>query len=159
MDFISDKTMDVTTLALDGLMKRHKILSANIANAEVKGYQRQDVTFEDKLKDILALEKEQEHLKISNSTLTAGNSVAAFMGEADLPSLATSKAIEAQKAYASYKPALMGDDSPAITEDGNNVNIEKEMVEMAKNTSKFTVLSELQSRMMRHMGEIIKGAM
>lgn len=158
MDFVSDRTMDITTLAMDGLMKKQKVLSANIANAEVKGYQRQDVSFESKLKSILEVEDEQQRLKEANSTLTTKSRDAAFMGAADLSYHASAKALEARRAYAEYTPDIKSDDSPAIAADGNNVNIEKEMVEMAKNSSKFMVLSELQSRMMRHTGEIIKGA-
>lgn len=159
MDLVSNKTIDITTLALDGLMQKQRVISANIANAEVKGYQRQDVSFEGKLRSILNTEDEQERLKIANSTLTSG-SAAAFMGDRKfLPQAASMKAMEAREAYASYKPLTMGDDSPAISADGNNVNIEKEMVEMAKNTSRFMVLSELQSRKLRGISEVIKGAM
>ena len=49
MDFLTDRTMNLTELAMDGLMARQKVIAANIANAETPGYKAKYITFEDEL--------------------------------------------------------------------------------------------------------------
>lgn len=55
---MSDLFSDLTTMALskglDGAGTRHKAIANNIANSETPGYIRQDVTFEDQLKQALS---------------------------------------------------------------------------------------------------------
>jgi len=54
---MADLFSDLTTLALskglDGAGTRHKAIAGNIANVETPGYIRQDVSFEDQLKQAL----------------------------------------------------------------------------------------------------------
>ena len=152
------KTIDVTTLALDGLMNKHRAVSANIANSEVAGYQRQEVSFEDQLNDILEKEYEQETYKSANSKIIPIDPQSVFRSK-QMSSVTASKALEAKQAYGAFKPMVSDDESPAISANGNNVNIEKEMVELAKNTTKYTVLSEVLAKKMAGIGEVIKGAM
>ena len=65
MDFLTDRTMNLTELAMDGLMARQKVIAANIANAETPGYQRKDVIFEDQLVKIMQQENLKENIKKS----------------------------------------------------------------------------------------------
>lgn len=156
MRFIDSKTIDVTTLALDGLMKKHKAISANIANAEVAGYKREDVSFEDQLNQILEKEYEQESFKSINSKLPYMKNTS--MVEIQQMSAATkAKAIEARQAYGAFKPILSQDDSEMTSANGNTVNVEKEMVELAKNTTKYSVLAENVAKKLQGLQEIIKG--
>ncbi len=158
MKMIDSKTIDVTSLALDGLMKKHRAISGNIANAEVAGYQRQDVSFEDQLNNILEKEYEQEAYKSANSRISPSNPQTIFMGK-QMSALTSAKKLEAMQAYGSFKPVTASDNSPAVSPDGSNVNVEKEMVELAKNTTKYSVLSESLARKLSGLSEIIKGAM
>lgn len=158
MKFIENKTIDVASLALDGLMKKHRALSGNIANAEVAGYQRQDVTFEDQLNDILDKEYEQEAYKSANSKIMPTDPQTIFMSK-QMSSVTSAKKLEAQQAYGSFNPVVASDNSPAVSADGSNVSVEKEMIELAKNTTKYTVLSESLARKLSGLSEVIKGAM
>lgn len=158
MELIDSKTIDVTTLALDGLMKKHRALSGNIANAEVAGYQRQDVSFEDQLNDILEKEYEQEAYKSANSKLPMTDPQTIFMSK-QMSAFTTAKKLEAKQAYGDFKPVVATDNSPAVSPDGSNVSVEKEMIELAKNTTKYTVLAEALSRKISGLSETIKGAM
>ena len=63
MDFLTDRTMNLTELAMDGLMARQKVIAANIPNAETPGYQRKDVIFEDQLVKIMQQENLKENIK------------------------------------------------------------------------------------------------
>lgn len=158
MNVISGKTTDVVALALDGLMKSHRAISANIANAEVAGYKSQSVSFEDQLNNILEKEYEQEAFKSANSKISPVNPQSVMMSK-QMSSVAATKKLEAKEAYGAFSPQVMDNDSPATSANGNNVNIEKEMVELAKNTTKYTVLSELLAKKMAGLSEVIKGAM
>ena len=158
MHFIDSKTIDVTTLALDGLMQKHRTVSANIANSEVAGYQRQDVSFEDQLNDILEKEYEKEAYKSMNSRISPVDPQT-VMRSKEMSAVTATKAIEAKQAYGAFKPQFIDDGGEPISDSGNNVNVEKEMVELAKNTSKYSVLSEVLAKKLSGIGEIIRGAM
>lgn len=158
MDFISGKTTDVVALALDGLMKNQRAISANIANAEVAGYKGQNVSFEDQLNNILEKEYEQEAYKSANSKISPVDPQTVMLSK-QMSSVAAAKKLEAQEAYGAFKPQVSDDESPFTSASGNNVNIEKEMVELAKNTTKYTVLSELMAKKLSGLSEVIKGAM
>lgn len=156
MHFIDSKTIDVTSLALDGLMQKHRAVSANIANSEVAGYKRQDVSFEDQLNEILEKEYEKESYKSMNSKISPVDPQT-VMRSHQMSAATASKAIEAKQAYGAFKPTLFNDEASAISENGNNVNVEKEMVELAKNTAKYSVLSELLGKKLSGVSEIIRG--
>ena len=152
------KTIDVTSLALDGLMQKQRTISANIANSEVAGYKRQDVSFEDQLNDILEKEYEKEAYKSANSRISPVDPQTVLRSQ-QMSAAATTKAMEARQAYGAFSPRHMEDEGVAISENGNNVNVEKEMVELAKNTTKYSVLSEVLGKKLSGLGEVIKGAM
>lgn len=150
------KTIDVTSLALDGLMQKHRTISANIANSEVAGYQRQDVSFEDQLNEILEKDYEHEAYKSMNSKISPVDPQT-VMRSHQMSAATTVKAIEASQAYGAFKPRLISDEGAATSDNGNNVNVEKEMVELAKNTTKYSVLSEVLAKKLSGVSEIIRG--
>ena len=152
------KTIDVTSLALDGLMQKQRTISANVANSEVAGYKRQDVSFEDQLNDILEKEYEKEAYKSANSKISPVDPQTVLRSK-EMSAVTTAKALEARQAYGSFSPKLMEDEGAAISDNGNNVNVEKEMVELAKNASKYSVLSEVLGKKLAGLSEVIKGAM
>ena len=158
MDLIHSKTIDVTAMALDGLMRKHRALSGNIANAEVEGYQRQDVSFENQLSNILEKEYEQEAYKSANSKISITDPQSVFMSK-QMSAFTTAKKMEAMQAYSEFRPIVSTDNSPATSPDGSNVSIEKEMIELAKNTTRYTVLTEALSKKLAGLSETIKGAM
>jgi flagellar basal-body rod protein FlgB len=157
VNIINDKTIDVTTLALDGLMQKHRSIAANIANADVAGYQRSDVSFEDQLNNILEKDYEHEAYKTANSQLSPVDPQTVLRSK-EMSAAASAKALEARQAYGAFKPMNIEDNSPAVSANGNNVNVEQEMVELAKNTTKYTVLSETLAKKLASLSEVIKGA-
>ena len=160
MDLISTRAIEVANLALDGLAARHRVLSANVANAQTPGYQRSDVVFEDQLKSIINIEDAKESVKLANS---AGmginfNSNSLDSVNAVIPTGSDSaNMILASDSYKSFKPVTLADNSPAVTSDGNNINIEQEMTELMKNGTKYNVLSDVEAKMFKKMQEVIKG--
>ena len=56
MDFLTSRAMNVTKLALDGLMMRQQAIASNTANVMTPDYQRKDIVFEDQLQKMLELD-------------------------------------------------------------------------------------------------------
>ena len=59
MDLISNRTIEITKLGMDGLLDRQHAISSNIANVMTPDYQRKEVAFESQLSEII----EKEDLK------------------------------------------------------------------------------------------------
>ncbi len=129
MNILTKTSMEITALALDGLSKKHKALSSNIANANTPDYSRIDVEFEGQLQRILETEKAKEQKKEIKKPLE----------------------------FSGYNPQIMMSGDPAQGSGANNVNIEMEMAELAKNGMKYNALAQLQSKAFMGLKEVIKG--
>ena len=144
MDFTISRTAKIMEKALDGLSARHKAISANIANAQTANYTRNDVIFEDQLQNIVAMENVKENVKIQNSKMP----LTVNFSQADL--------ILKSNPYENFAPDTVIDTDSAIISNGNNVNLEVEMVELSKNASRYNVLAQLQGKHYRSLLEQIK---
>lgn len=96
---------------LDASSLRSRSISNNIANINTKGYKRQYVTFEESLKE-----------SIDNISLKTDND----------------KHISSGSEYGEIKTKV--DNSSSMREDGNNVDIDNEMVNQAANTLMYNAL-------------------
>jgi len=151
MDFISSTAMNVTKLAMDGLMARQSAIASNTANVETPYYQRKDVFFEDQLKDIIAKENRKDEIKALNCAKFEPTSLNQIRPtEMDLKFLQTNS-------YEGYAPQTITDTRMVNPYSGNNVSIEKEMMDMAKTGTQFQALSTLEARMMSQLKEVIAG--
>jgi len=158
MDFISKPAIEMTTLALDGLAARHKVLSSNIANAETPGFKRSDVNFEDQLNKIMtsenAMQKEKEEYSMSlmyypNSLNSAGQ----INDQANITDSGDNTTVNYQK----FQPEIIQTNDANTKPNGNNISIEHEMAQLAQNGMKYTALSTLQGKMFQQMQDIIRG--
>ncbi len=118
-------------LGLDAYALRHKAISDNLANAETIGYKRKEVRFEDKLQELARsglLERTTErHL----GTYVLGSE--------------------------QLTPELMIDTTPSDVNDINNVDIDNEMSEMAKNHLQFNYASHLSKMFFELLNTSIRG--
>ena len=64
---LTTRAMDVTKLALDGLIQRQQAIASNTANVMTPGYQRKDVVFEDQLQEMLKKDDLKREIKAINS--------------------------------------------------------------------------------------------
>ena len=148
MDFLTMRTVEIGSRALDGLSSRQKAISANIANANTEGYQRTDVEFESQLASII---NQDDALNQTRYSYMKANTAAAGMSY-NVPSLdqLTMQGADVDfskiNVYKDFQPEIVSDTGSALSPDGNNVNIETEMAELAKNGTKYQVISELLSR-------------
>lgn len=146
MDFISSFSMEVLSKSMDGLAERHKAIASNLANVETPGYQRQGVQFENALQKAI-----QKHNARTKAVVEASN------GEA-LPMMTNERGhINLNPVYndvADVTPQVFTDKAHSRY-DQNGVDVESEMVDLAKNTEHYSALSTLESRMFRSIRGVI----
>jgi len=156
MDFISKPAIEITTLALDGLSSRHKVLASNIANADTPGFKRSDVNFEDQLGKILNNEntKQKEKEDYSASLMYYPSSIVSAEEESESGNFI----YDDKKAnYNDFQPEVVQTDDPNVRPDGNNTSIEHEMSQLTQNGMRYTALATLQGKMLKEIQDVIKG--
>jgi flagellar basal-body rod protein FlgB len=121
LDKIAGKTA-VLEKALDAALIRNEVISNNIANVNTPGYKKAYVRFEDQMASAAAefhigsLNKDSKFLPIGN----------------DMRSIPA--------------PEVIQNPFTSVRKDGNNVDIDVEMAELAKNTIKYNALINQISR-------------
>ncbi|MDO9121474.1 MAG: flagellar basal body rod protein FlgB [Anaerolineaceae bacterium] len=114
----SDDALSAATLALKGLTARHQTISSNIANVDTPGYSAKQVDFETTLQRSLNSPKNLTSMAKTNKLhLDSSTSTASF--------LTTSN-----RAGGTYR------------EDGNNVDIDTELMDMAETNIKYQAISQ-----------------
>jgi flagellar basal-body rod protein FlgB len=111
--------MNIIPKALDAIETRQKIYSHNIANYNTPGYKRKDVSFEEELRKALG-DSDEIKLKSSNE-----------------------KHIKNIPSINEVNYNIVEDNSRSAREDGNNVDIDIEMVKMMENTLQYNALTRL----------------
>lgn len=160
VDLISTRTIDVTKMALDGLMMRQKAITANTANAMTPDYQRKEVSFEGQLRDIIAKDDLKTYIKQQNSIEYNPTSIDMAMGTGQQKSLTPQEARYLQSdIYSNYDPQITDDFVSGSDATGNNVNLEQEMMDMASVGMKYNVLSSLEAKNLNEIRSAIKGDM
>ncbi len=114
-DKISGST-DFLEKALDGSWLKHKAINQNIANSDTPGYKKINVEFEKQLKD--AINENKGKLYITN--------------EKHIPHINYSK---------NFSPKITEQKGYSYRFDKNNVNMDVEQAELAKNAIKYDALA------------------
>ncbi len=151
--------MDITKLAMDGLMDRQQAISSNIANVVTPGYQRKEVAFENQLAEIIEKEDLKDYIKGQNSIEYIPPNVDVFTGEVHqyrTPTL-QEKAYLKSNTMADFKPQYVTDIYSGANTDGNNVELEREMMDLSKTGTKYLVLSNLERRQFTELSNVILG--
>ena len=159
MDLITNRTMQITKLGMDGLMDRQHAIASNIANVMTPGFQRKEVAFESQLSEILEKENLKDYIKAQNSIEYKPPMIDVFTGEIHqyrTPTL-QEKAYLQSNVYEQYKPQLVTDVYTGTDSSGNNVELEREMMDLSKTGTKYMVLSNLTRRNFTGLTEVIKG--
>ena len=151
--------MQITKLGMDGLMDRQHAIASNIANVMTPGFQRKEVAFESQLSEILEKENLKDYIKAQNSIEYKPPMIDVFTGEIHkyrTPTL-QEKAYLQSNVYEQYKPQLVTDVYTGADSQGNNVELEREMMDLSKTGTKYMVLSNLTRRNFTGLTEVIKG--
>ncbi|MGI9951221.1 flagellar basal body rod protein FlgB [Moorellaceae bacterium AZ2] len=121
-------TLQVLSKALDAAALRQRTIAHNIANVNTPGFKRYYVTFEDELRR-------------------------ALNGEGGLPLYRTHPRHLPQDAL-SLEPRVEQERTTSMREDGNNVDVDREMVELVMNSINYNLMvQQLNGRlgMLRHV--------
>lgn len=162
MDLISSRTMDITKLAMDGLMERQRAISANTANVMTPGYQRQEVSFEDQLKGLIDEDKARTTLKERNSieynpqTLDTAVNRVEYAGENKSLTPQQMRFLASGTDYGKFSPET-ATDMVAGDDTGNNVDLEKEIMDMASVGIKYNTLVKVEAQNIKLVSTAIKG--
>ncbi len=152
MDLIDNRTRDIGQMALDGLYERSKAISSNTANALTPGYQRKEVSFEGSLRQIIERENQKEELKVQN-TIKSGKNPAELLRTQTPEQIAFLNS----QVQEGYLIDVENDTSDPYDPDGNNVNIEAEMMDEAKTGMKYQVVANLLSKSYGNLARVIQG--
>jgi flagellar basal body rod protein FlgB len=159
MDLISNRTIDVTKLAMDGLMMRQKAITANTANVTTPGYQRKEVNFENQLKEIIEKDDLKTYIKEQNSIEYNPTSLDMVMDQSANPGLTPQQSRYLQSGiYGNYNPQITDDTASGSDSTGNNVNLESEVMDMASVGLRYNVLATLEGKQLKLVGDAIKGS-
>lgn len=159
MDLISSRTIEITKLSMDGLMNRQQAISSNIANVVTPDYQRKEVAFESQLAEIIEKENLKDYIKGQNSMEYVPPNVDVFTGEVHqyrTPTL-QEKAYLKSNTLEDFKPQYVTDVFSGSNTDGNNVELEREMMDLSKTGTKYLMLSNLERRQFTNIRNAIAG--
>lgn len=159
MDLITNRTIEITKLGMDGLMERQHAVASNIANVMTPGFQRQEVAFESQLAEIIEKEDLKDYIKGQNSIEYKPPMVDVFTGEVHQYRTPTmqEKAYLKSNTMAQFDPQVVTDIYSGSDSSGNNVELEREMMDLAKVGTRYTVLSNLERMQMTGVSEAIRG--
>lgn len=137
MDNVGDsKLVQSLGVALNGLAERNKAITTNIANVSTPQYKRQYVPFEDTLAKAI---RDSDKLQLEVVSTHADH--------------ITSKV----EKISDIKPGVHIDEVTKIHSNGNNVDVDKEMVELAKAGLKFRASSKIAQGHFGMMRNVIRG--
>lgn len=151
MNLIHNRTKEIAAMALDGLHERSKAISANTVNVLTPNYQRKEVSFEKSLQDVIARENEKEEIKLQNSMMYQNNPQKVLEQTPEQIAFLNSEVNQ------DFFIDVQNDLSEPNGVDGNNVNLETEMMDEAENGMRYQVVASLLSKSYTHLGSIIKG--
>ena len=159
MDIISSRTIEITKLGMDGLMDRQQAISSNIANVMTPDYQRKEVAFESQLAEIIEKENLKDYIKGQNSIEYVPPNVDVFTGEVHTYRTPTmqEKAYLQSNIYDEFKPQYVTDVYSGSNTIGNNVELEREMMDLSKTGTRYLVLSTLERKQFAELSEVIRG--
>lgn len=131
ISLISDSALQAASLALDGLSLRQQIVGHNLANVDTPGYKAQQVNFESTLQRALDTDTPQD--------LTLAKTDEAHLSFRD------------ESTQFSSITLRQGGSTRA---DGNNVDIDVEMVQMTETNVRYQALTQLASKKLLLLREI-----
>lgn len=125
-------TFNLLGKGLEASTKRHKVIANNISNVNTPKFKRQIVTFEDQMAkvfdgkvDLVGRREDDRHIPI---------------GEIN---------------YMDVNATTITDRIHVMRNDKNNVDIDVEMSDLAKNTMNYQILSTRLSSMFRDLNDVI----
>lgn len=118
----NNQTPSVLKKALDFQSQRHLLVSSNISNMDTPGYKAQDVNFEGQLRQAIGTSGELKMKTTNGKHIGPGNS-----------------------AVKNMSPDVF-EEQDAAKSNGNNVNLDKEMMKLAENQIAYNATTQLMGK-------------
>jgi flagellar basal-body rod protein FlgB len=118
-----EKTIDILHRSMDASLLRREIISNNVSMADVPNFKRTDLTFESELKRALESEKQKPALEL---TLTNPRHIPNWR----------------PRNYQDVEPRRVLDYVTVSKSNGNNVDIEQEIMQSMQNELLYTLMSQ-----------------
>lgn len=134
------KNLTMLEKSLDASVLRREVIANNIANVDVPGFKRSEVTFEAELKRALDSQRSVEQDE-PLSTLHKGHI-----------------AYRQPRSIDSVKAMVHADYNSSMRNDGNNVDIEDEVMKMVKNQLHFSLITDRISGKFQEWNSMIRMA-
>jgi flagellar basal-body rod protein FlgB len=122
---LSSEMMDLVQRSLDAAALSHRVIADNLANVDTPGFKRSEVVFSEKLKQAFEAR--------------AGEPQQLAAARTDPGHLAFSSA----PSVGEVEPEVLTDKSSSLRNDGNNVDIDREMSLLAQNTVWYSTLAQI----------------
>ncbi len=133
----STKTIDLMQRAMGYSIMKKEVIDNNIANASTPNYKRRDVTFQAELERALNSEKMAPGVPFKMSRT---KHIPAFR----------------VKDYKAVTPKIITEFNTYQNNNGNSVDIEKEMIESTKNTMYFNALAQRTAKAFSKLKFLLK---
>lgn len=134
LNYLLEKSLDVEST-------RRKVISNNISNVDVPNFKRSEVDFESELKRVID-EREQVRANQFPTKMTDPRHIP----------------FNEEQSVRSVRPRINLDYSTTYRNDGNNVDIEKEVVDLAKNQMRSAAAVQSISQNFKIMKLIMRSA-
>ena len=132
MDLLGGRTWQVITKALDAAGLRQRVIAHNVANLNTPGYKKYQVRFEEELRSALRV-----------------TSLALYRTHPDH--------FDAQPRLETVAPRVMRDAATSSRPDGNNVDLNEQMVQLAMNSLYYNVAAQAASGYLARLRYVISG--
>ena len=135
MELFNSPSMRLLENTINAASVRQRVIANNIANADTPYFRRSYVTFEDALQEAMTSD-----VKLSGSRTNAKH----------IP-------IGRERAQQDPEMQVLTDTSTAVNNNFNNVDIDYEMAQMAKNQLRYNVLMQKLNGELRSLRQAIEG--
>lgn len=133
-NLLFSNTSQLMERALDATSLRNKVIANNIANVNTPGFKRSDVVFEDELKNALTKTGRLRGFRTNERHIPIG-----------------------EPGKDEVVPRVVTENTTTMRNDGNNVDIDREMALQSKNTIMYTVLAQMVSGEYQKVKSAIEG--
>jgi len=134
-NILFNKTMSLMEKGLDAASLRNSVIANNLANVDTPGFKRSDVLFEEELRKAISQQGRIKGLVTNEKHIPIGG-----------------------RSAPEVRPKITVTNETSMRNDGNNVDIDREMAALAKNTILFSVLAqELNGEFQKLRSAIFEG--
>ena len=136
MEIFDSRVSRALTTALDGLSLRQQVASNNLANVDTPGFKAGAVDFESRLAAALGRSRKFPMANTDSRHYSFGG------GDLDTPVIQVSPAV-----------------NTTARADGNNVDIDRQMAELAETTINYNAMASLMASRLANLRSVITGGM